>query len=279
MPSVTSTSCSDARSICEYDFTAPTSSDTRRVDSLTWPSRLATDSVLATHSSPASSAGPSRSSEARSHQAMSTPAAVSAGARTQSRPTSCRANHVDSSSSRSASASGSRNPVGGTISRRSASSAENCSAEISPRASRRSDASSVSSSVSSESTARVAAAAGLLISCASPAESVPSVMSASRCRVLASMCRAVLKSPSTRWRSERYAVEQLAQGGGGHAQDAPVGRRLARSPGRARAGPTRRSRRPTGRARRAGRPPFSRAGPGGPCRCARRAGPTRSRAG
>ena len=33
MPSVTSTSCSDARSTCEYDFTAPSSAVIRAVDS------------------------------------------------------------------------------------------------------------------------------------------------------------------------------------------------------------------------------------------------------
>ena len=38
-PSVTSVYCIEARSICEYDFTAATSSEMRRVDSLTSASR------------------------------------------------------------------------------------------------------------------------------------------------------------------------------------------------------------------------------------------------
>ena len=62
-------------------------------------------------------------------------------------------------------------------------------------ASRPREASKRLACVSRSSTARVAAAAGLLISCAKPAASVPSVTRDSRCRAVDSMVRAVRYSP------------------------------------------------------------------------------------
>ena len=62
-----------------------------------------------------------------------------------------------------------------------------------------SDESSISQVLSSASTARDVAAAGLLISCARPAASVPSVMSDSRWRAVASIDRAVRYSPWMKW--------------------------------------------------------------------------------
>ena len=106
--------------------------------------------------------------------------------------------HHDRSSSRSARASGPWTFADGSISRRSVSSAVNCRAEISPRASRPRDDRSTWQASSSASAAREAAAAGLLISCAKPAASVPRVTRDSRCRAVASMDRAVRESPRIR---------------------------------------------------------------------------------
>ena len=116
-PSATSVCCIDARSSCEYDLTAATRSEMRRVDSFTSASRLAVDRVLATHSKPGSSVRrPSSTSDARSHQAMSTPAAASGGAISQSCSTPWRDSQVDRASSRSAMAIGSVVPGCGSSS-------------------------------------------------------------------------------------------------------------------------------------------------------------------
>ena len=74
---------------------------------------------------------------------------------------------------------------------RSASSAANCSGEMFFCASWPRDNSSEPNSVSSPSTARLAAAAGLLISCAMPAANVPRVTRELRCLAVDSMERAV----------------------------------------------------------------------------------------
>ena len=72
-------------------------------------------------------------------------------------------------------------------------------AEIPSPASRCSDAKTSSLACCSAPTERTAAEAGLLISCASPAASVPRATRASRWRALCSMRRAVPISPRSRW--------------------------------------------------------------------------------
>ena len=86
--------------------------------------------------------------------------------------------------------------IDGLISRRSTSSAMNCSAENDRSARPTRDESKVVQVSSSASTARVAAAAGLLSSWARPAASVPSATRASRWRDIASIVRTVWKNPS-----------------------------------------------------------------------------------
>ena len=78
----------------------------RRVESCASAISVLVVSALATHSSPACSAGPSTPTTvaARSHHAMSTPAAANAGAITHSRSIPWSSSHVDRVSSRSASA-------------------------------------------------------------------------------------------------------------------------------------------------------------------------------
>ena len=132
-PSVTSVVCTDARSICEYDFTTPTRSEIRRSIPSPRPAGWSSTSVLAIHSKPGPSGVLSSSTVAAtcSHQSMSSPAAASAGAISQSRSTSWSANQSVSSSSRVASASGPRLATGGhSMSRRSLSTATNCAGEI-----------------------------------------------------------------------------------------------------------------------------------------------------
>ena len=104
-----------------------------------------------------------------------------------------------SASSRSATASGSMLAADTSISRRSDSTAMNCSAESDCSARSTSEDSSAVQVSWSASTARAAAAAGLLSSWARPAASVPSATSASRWRDSASMLRTVWKKPSIRW--------------------------------------------------------------------------------
>ena len=121
-----------------------------------------------------------------------------------------------------------------------------------PRAGRARTAAS-SQRRSSASTARVAAAAGLLISCASPAARVPRATSASRCRVTASKLRAVRNRPSMRCAPNgNQALDQSRRAGGGHPQDPAGDRRATRGevdavvvPGAEPAGP------PAGRVHRA----------------------------
>ena len=149
------------------------------------------ESVLATHASPGSSVGPTSSSAARSHQATSTPADASGAAIVHARSTPRRSSQVVSSSSSSASRIGSGFDGRGATCCRSSSSCAKWSAVRSPSASRRSEASSDEQTASRASTERVAAAAGLLSSCARPAASVPSVTSDCRCRTVDSMLRAV----------------------------------------------------------------------------------------
>ena len=101
----------------------------------------------------------------------------------------------------------------------------------------------------SASTARVAADAGLLISCASPAASVPSATSASRCRAVDSMRRAVCTSPSMKCTPNgNHALGQVAAAARRARASTRPGRDRARSRSRRRARPRPGSRRPTGRA-------------------------------
>ena len=127
------------------------------------------------------------------------------------------------------------------------------------------------------STARVAAAAGLLISWARPAASVPRVTSASRCRAVDSIERAVRKRPSIRCApngNQAWPAREAPP----PAPQAP-GRRWSRGRwrGRRRGRPRPGSRRPTTRARPSGRPRCPRGRPGGRGRSRRRRAPTRSR--
>ena len=73
----------------------------RPVDSFTSDNRLEIAKVLATHSNPAPSASSPTAAAARSHQAISTPAAASGGAIVQARSTPCLLSHEASASSRS----------------------------------------------------------------------------------------------------------------------------------------------------------------------------------
>lgn len=109
----------------------------------------------------------------------------------QPRATPWRLSQDVSACSRSARSSGSRFAVAGLISLRSASSAANCSREMSSWVSLRTEESSVWHSFSKATIARLAADAGLLISWAMPAASVPKVASESRCRAVDSTERAV----------------------------------------------------------------------------------------
>jgi hypothetical protein len=109
----------------------------------------------------------------------------------QARAMPRRVSHDASACSRSERASGSGSAAGGSISRRSVSMAANCPAVISSWTSRPRDETSVSDAVWSASTARVAADAGLLISWARPAASVPRVTRDSRWRAVDSIERAV----------------------------------------------------------------------------------------
>ena len=96
-------------------------------------------------------------------------------------------------------ASGAVSAAAGSTARRKLSSATNRSDENDPSARCTSDVNIVSVACSTMSTARAAADAGLLSSCASPAASVPSATSASRSRADASMRRTVWNSPSIMW--------------------------------------------------------------------------------
>ena len=92
-------------------------------------------------------------------------------------------------------------------------------------ASRRRDESSIWHAVCRASTARAAAAAGLLISCARPAASVPRVTRDSRCRAVDSMDRAVLVQPLDEVPAEREpGVEPVTQHFGRHPEHPPGGR-------------------------------------------------------
>ena len=92
---------------------------------------------------------------------------------------------------------GSWTTVWGSASRRACERGELPGGDSSPASWAREE-SSVWHAVSRASTARAAAAAGLLISCARSAASLPSVTRDSRCRAVDSMDRAVLYSPSMR---------------------------------------------------------------------------------
>ena len=115
----------------------------------------------------------------------------------------------------------------------------------------------------SASTARVAAEAGLLISCARPADSVPRATSASRWRAVDSIRRTVLTSPSMKCTPEREPLlRQAAQTARRARRSTRPGSRRARWRSRRRTRPTPRSRRPTGRARSCSRAPTPRCRPG-----------------
>ena len=106
------------------------------------------------------------------------------GASTQGRPTDQADSQSERASSRSARSIGSTDGARGSSSLRSASIPVNCSALIGTAASRCREESSPSYASPRASTARVAAAAGLLSSCASPAARVPRAASASRRRAM-----------------------------------------------------------------------------------------------
>lgn len=72
-PASTSVGWSEPRSICEYDRTAATRSEMRRVDTFTSDSKVTAANVLATQSSPGSRLSTSSTAAARTHQARSTP--------------------------------------------------------------------------------------------------------------------------------------------------------------------------------------------------------------
>ena len=107
-PSAIRTRCRDARSSCEYERTAATSSDTRPVDSRTSVSRLPTAAVLAAQRSPGSRSSPGNTSATRSAQRRSAPARASVAASSQGRVTPRRASQAWSACSRSDRSSGSR---------------------------------------------------------------------------------------------------------------------------------------------------------------------------
>jgi hypothetical protein len=190
IPSVTSIVWIEPRSICEYERTAATSSVIRRVDSFTSPRSVAAESVLATHSRPGSTASPSTTAT-RSHHSTPAPAAANGGAISQSCSMPWSSSQSEILFSSSARSTGSGTVARGPSSRRRSSSTPNWAAVTSPSASRRSADSNETQAVSRALTERAAAAAGLLISCASPAASVPSVIRASRCRAVDSIARAV----------------------------------------------------------------------------------------
>lgn len=154
--------------------------------------------VLATQVRPAPSTSSGSASATRRHQAGSAPPAARGDATSQAPSTPCRVIHSANASSRSAVASGSAPGPVTTSSRRRASRPASCSPVIAPVASDHREVSIVSDSVVRPSTARTVAAAGLLISWARPAASVPSVMSDSRWRTVASIVRAVPSTPSIR---------------------------------------------------------------------------------
>ena len=125
MPSVRTMRCREPRSIWEKDFTATTSSEIRRVASLTSPSRPTVEKVLATHRTAASRPAPPTAAATSSHQEVSAPTAASAAARLHASATSWLSSQAPISSSASASASGSGTPSGARSCRRRVSRAAN----------------------------------------------------------------------------------------------------------------------------------------------------------
>ena len=221
MPSRTSMLWSEPRSIWEYERTADTSSETRRVDSRTSPSTAVEERVATTQSIAGCRPGPTASST-RSHQSVWVPAAARTGASSQAWSTPCPSSQSVSASSRSALASESRETGRSASSRRSASRAANWVAEMPCSASPRKAVSSEALVSSSAATARTAAAAGLLSSCANPAARRPRVTSESRWRAVASIRRAVPKMPLIRCTPRgSHAAESLAQRLGRHPQEPP----------------------------------------------------------
>jgi hypothetical protein len=117
----------------------------------------------------------------------------------QPRPIPRAASQSERASSRSATTSGAVLAAAGSISRRRASSTASWSAVTPLVASRALDDSRAAPASCSAPAARVAADAGLLISWANPAASVPSATSASRCRATDSMFRTVPTRPLMKW--------------------------------------------------------------------------------
>ena len=237
----------------------------RRVDSFTSASR-AWRPRACSPPTPGRARGPipPRTAAARSHQARSTPAAASGGAIVQSRSTPWRASQADRACSRSARASGSGSGRPGLelpaqrVERGELGGRDLVAGEPAERREQRLHA------ASSASTARVAAAAGLLISCARPAASVPSVTRDSAlARRRLDRARGAVE-PLDEVAAEREPrVGQLTQHVGRHPEH-PARRSLRdRSRDRRRARPRPGTRRPSGRARPSARPRCPRGRRGG----------------
>ena len=199
MPSVTSMSCSDARSTCEYDFTASTSVEMRAVDSFISAEQSARRERARHPLEPGFERSGVEDAGGASHHSTSTPAAASAGAMRHASSTPWASSQVDErlfavgERDGSATARTARSRVGVRRARRTVSAVSDCSARPT------SDESSVSHVSCNASTARAVADAGLLISWASPAASSPSAISDSRWRDIVSIRRTVWKKPSIRW--------------------------------------------------------------------------------
>ncbi len=170
----------------------PTSSEIRRVASRTSSISIPAESVLATHARPGSRVGPSSNARPRARTRRRPPRPRRGSGRSSTAaPPLRRSSQVVSSSSSSASRIGSGVDARGTICCRSPSRPANWPALRSPSASAGASAAGPRRPHRARPPRRVAAAAGLFSSCASPAARVPRVTSDSRCRTVDSMLRAV----------------------------------------------------------------------------------------
>ena len=149
-----------------------------------------------------------------------------AGRSSHSRATPCRASHTDRASSWSARASGSwTTAVRLDLAAQRVERGELLGRDLVTGQPGQARTASVWQASSSASTAREAAAAGLLTSCAKPAASVPRVTRDSRCRAVASMDRAVRYSPWMRCLPNgNQALTFSAQHFRGHPEHPPAGR-------------------------------------------------------
>ena len=193
----------------------------RPVASLTSPSRPFIDTDAATHSTAGAREAAGTAAASSSHQATFAPAPARTGASAQPPATSWSSSQSPSSSSRSARSRPVRPESVSLIRRRSRSTSVNCVAVMPPDASRASVSRRRSEVSRSASTARVAAAAGLLSSCARPADNVPRATSASRWRAVASIRRTVLTRPLMKCRPKgNHCSGQPPQLGGRQPQHA-----------------------------------------------------------